>query len=45
MRAVEDENRRKQDVDFLERIRARYAKSGRSYSAEEIKRLREDGRP
>ena len=45
MRAVEDENRRKQDVDFLERIRARYANSGRSYSAEEIKRLREDGRP
>jgi hypothetical protein len=44
MRAVDDENRRKNDIDFLERMRARYAKSGRSYTTEEIKRLREDGR-
>lgn len=44
MRAVEDERRAVREGDFLERMRARYAKSGRTYSSDEIKRLREDGR-
>lgn len=44
MRAVNDERRRKNDIDFLDRIRARYEKSGKSYRTDDVRRLRQDGR-
>ena len=44
-RAVEERVRKKQAGSFMERIRAIRAKATRSYSDEEIRQAREDGRP
>jgi hypothetical protein len=44
MLAVEDERRAVRESDFLQRMKARLAKQTRSFSAEEIRRMREDGR-
>lgn len=44
MRAVEDRRRQLDDADFIERIRRRRA-AGRTYTTEEIRKAREDGRP
>ena len=45
MQAVEDERRAIRDRDFLSRMKERLAKQTRSYSAEEVRKMREDGRP
>lgn len=44
MLAVEDERRAVRESDFLQRMKVRLAKQTRSFSAEEVRRMREDGR-
>ena len=44
-RAVEDEERRQKDKSFADRVRANHALNTRTYTADEIRKAREDGRP
>ena len=44
-RAVEERDRQQKDDSFLERVRANHARNTRTYTQDEIRKAREDGRP
>lgn len=45
LRAVHEQRRLEKDLNFLERIRDRHIRSDKSYSTNELRKVREDGRP
>lgn len=44
-RAVEDRERLQKDDSFADRVRANHARNTRTYTEDEIRKAREDGRP